>query len=270
LLHIATVHFGSPRWVEIQLAHLREHVPVPYETWTSLEGIGAGHGAGFDHVLEQGGQHAGKLNHLAFEIAARAQDDDLLMFLDGDAFPIADPMGLIAEGLQGAELLAVRREENLGDRQPHPLFCVTTVGTWRRLGGDWSAGYRWQDNLGRGVSDVGGNLLRQLELTRTPWFEVMRSNARELDPVFFGVYGGVVYHHGAGFRDAELSRLHLALGPKFAAPPSFGPARAVVRRRNYLRRERWERETKRRLLAESERLYQRIRAGGREWLDELV
>ena len=120
MLHIATVHFGSPRWVEIQLAHLRAHVGVPYETWTSLEGIDPAHGEGFDHLLEQGGTHAGKLNHLGFEIAARAEDEDLLMFLDGDAFPIADPMGLIEDGLRAASLVAVRREENLGDRQPHP------------------------------------------------------------------------------------------------------------------------------------------------------
>ena len=270
MLHIATVHFGSPRWIEIQLAHLREHVAVPYETWTSLEGIDPELGERFDHVVDQAGQHAGKLNHLAFEIAAVAQPEDLLMFLDGDAFPIADPMALISEGLGRAPLLAVRREENLGDRQPHPLFCVTTVGAWRELGGDWSAGYRWQDSLGRRVSDVGGNLLRQLELTGTPWAEVLRSNARELDPVFFGIYGGAIYHHGAGFRDAELSRMHRTLAPRFAPLPSFGPARRLVRRRNHQRRERRERATKRRLLAESERVYARIAAGGREWLDELL
>ena len=270
MLHIATVHFGSPRWIEIQLAHLRANVPVPYETWTSLEGIDPVHGTGFDHVLEQGGAHAGKLNHLAFEIAAQADEEDLLMFLDGDAFPIADPMPLIDEGLRAAKLLAVRREENLGDRQPHPLFCVTTVGTWRALGGDWSAGYRWEDRLGRRVSDVGGNLLRQLELTRTPWQEVLRTNARDIDPVFFAVYGDVVYHHGAGFRDAELTRLHHTLAPRPGPLPGFGPARALTRRRNQRRRAQWENEMRRRLLAESERVYERIDAGGREWLDELV
>lgn len=270
MLHIATVHFGSPRWIEIQLAHLREHVPVPYETWTSLEGIDPVHGEGFDHVLEQGGAHAGKLNHLAFEIAAQARGEDMLMFLDGDAFPIADPMPLIDNGMRGAELVAVRREENLGDRQPHPLFCVTTVGAWRALGGDWSAGYRWEDRLGRRVSDVGGNLLRQLELTGTAWTEVLRSNTRDIDPVFFGVYGGAIYHHGAGFRDAELTRLHHTLAPPHEELPGFGPARAFVRRRNHRRRARWERDMKARLLAESERVYRRIAAGGDDWLDELT
>ena len=270
MLHIATVHHGSPRWIGIQLAGLREHITAPFTTWTSLEGIDASEGHGFDRVIDQAGRHAGKLNHLAFEIEAQAAPEDLVMFLDGDAFPIADPMPLVEEALSRAKLVAVRREENLGDRQPHPLFCVTRVATWRELGGDWSGGYRWEDRLGRRVSDVGGNLLRQLELTGTPWVEVLRTNTREPDPVFFGIYGGVIYHHGAGFRDAELTRLHRTRAPKFGPLPSFQPARGLVGRSRSWRRERWERRTKRELLEASERMYERIAAGGREWLDELV
>jgi hypothetical protein len=270
VLHVATVHYGSPRWIDIQLAHLHEHISVPFTTWTSLEKIDPSHGRGFDHVIDQAGQHAGKLNHLAMEIAAQADPEDLLMFLDGDAFPIADPMPLVQEALSRAPLVAVRRDENLGDRQPHPLFCVTTVGTWRELGGDWSAGYVWEDRLGRGVSDVGGNLLRQLELSGTPWVEVERSNARDLDPIFFGVYGGVIYHHGAGFRDAELTRLHRTRSPRFGALPGFGRARVLTRRRRVRRREQWEQRTSQQLPEPSQRMYARIAAGGRDWLDDVL
>jgi len=108
MLHIATVHFGSPRWIPIQARELRRHLPVPFRTWTSLEGIDPSYGRHFDRVIEQSGPHADKLNHLAIEIGAEAGDDDLLMFLDGDAFPISDPMPLIESGLRNAPLLAVR------------------------------------------------------------------------------------------------------------------------------------------------------------------
>ena len=84
------------------------------------------------------------------------------MFLDGDAFPIADPMALIEESLAKAPLVAVRRAENVGDPQPHPCFCVTRVGTWRTLPGDWSGGFTWRGHRGKLVTDVGGNLLRAL------------------------------------------------------------------------------------------------------------
>ena len=143
--------------------------------------------------------HAAKLNSLAMEICSVASDDDLLIFLDGDAFPIADPMPLINDGLARAPLVAVRRAENANEPQPHPCFTVTTVGTWRTLPGDWTAGYTWTGVRGRPTSDVGGNLLRQLELTGTPWVQVLRSNRRNLDPLYFGIYGDVIYHHGAGF-----------------------------------------------------------------------
>jgi len=106
VLHIATVHFGSPRWIPIQVRELRRHLHIPYTTWTSLEGIDPSYGRHFDRVIEQSGPHADKLNHLAIEIGAEASDDDLLIFLDGDAFPIADPMPLIESGLRNAPLLA--------------------------------------------------------------------------------------------------------------------------------------------------------------------
>src|SRR5690242_8873001 len=113
MLYIATVHYRSPRWVEIQTRQLRRHIPVPYQVWTSLEGIDPSYATHFDRVFEQRGLHAGKLNHLAMEILAVAADDDLIMFLDGDAFPIANPMALIDDGLARTALVAVRRAENV-------------------------------------------------------------------------------------------------------------------------------------------------------------
>src|ERR1700739_2378151 len=124
MLHVATVHYGSPVWVDIQTSYLRRYMRIPYRTWVSLEGIDRSYGARFDHVLSQKGSHPGKLNPLAMEICHQALDDDLIMFLDGDAFPIADPMPLIDDALARAPLVAVRRAENLGDPQPHLCFCA--------------------------------------------------------------------------------------------------------------------------------------------------
>ena len=51
-----------------------------------------------------------------------------------------------------------------------------------------------------------GNLLRQLEEHNIDWLPLLRSNTRNPDPLWFGVYGHRIYHHGAGFRDRD-SRL---------------------------------------------------------------
>jgi hypothetical protein len=269
VLYIATAHFESPRWIEIQTNHLRQHIPVEFRTWTSLERIDPSHAVHFDRVLEQRGMHAAKLNHLAMEIGNEADDDDLIMFLDGDAFPIANPMPLIEEGLAKAPLIAVRRAENVQEPQPHPCFCVTTVGTWRDLPGDWSAGPTWPGARGEPTSDVGGNLLRRLELSGKPWVQVLRSNRRNLDPLYFAIYGDVVYHHGAGFRRGELSPAHRATSPERLPLPPVPGAHSAMRLLNRARWRRWEHSTERHHARESQRIYERIRAGGSDWVDEL-
>jgi hypothetical protein len=207
MLYVATVHYKSPRWIDIQAKYLRRHISVPFQTWSSIEGIDPSYSTSFDRVFEQRGPHPCKLNHLALEICHEAAEDDLIMFLDGDAFPIADPMPVIEEGLRNAPLLAVRRAENLDEPQPHPSFCVTTVGSWRSLPGDWSLGPTWPQARHELVSDVGAVLLRTLELSGTPWSQLLRTNGAKLHPLLFAVYGTVVYHHGAGFREKALPRI---------------------------------------------------------------
>jgi hypothetical protein len=122
---------------------------------------------------------------------------------------------------------------------------------------------------GRSTSDVGGNLLRRLELTGTPWVQVLRSNRRDLDPLYFGVYGDVIYHHGAGLTGG-LSRAHRAEAPASLVLPSTPGLLTAVRLVNGLRWRRWERGRERKLARQSEALYERIRAGGSEWLAEFV
>jgi hypothetical protein len=267
VLHIATVHFGSPRWIEIQTRYLRRHISVPYRTWTSLQGIDPSYGEYFDRVIDQAGRHPGKLNNLALEITHEAQDDDLLMFLDGDAFPVADPMPVVLDAFARAPLVAVRRAENGGDRQPHPCFCVTTVGTWRDLHGDWSPGHKWTLPDGRRPSDVGGNLLRSLELTETPWVEILRSNRTHLDPLLFAVYGGIVYHHGAGFRRGGTARDSM---PKRILPmPSSPLLRSVTRRIEAARLTSWRLRTRLPQMRESKRVFEKIQRDDPDWLSSI-
>jgi hypothetical protein len=270
MLYIATAHYMSPRWIEIQTRYLREHISVPYQTWASLEAIDPSYAANFDRTLEQLGSHAGKLNHLAMEILEQAADSDLLMFLDGDAFPIADPMPLITDGLSRAPLVAVRRAENVNQPQPHPCFCVTTVGTWRSLPGDWSAGPTWPGGQGWDVSDVGSLLMRKLELAGLPWVEVLRSNRRNLDPLYFAVYGDIVYHHGAGFRVEKVTATHRARALESGSVPTRASLTAVARVFSERRLRSWERATRERLAEQSERVFEKIDRGGAGWLSDFI
>jgi hypothetical protein len=203
MIHIATVHWKDERWVDIQLQYLHRHVTEPFRVYAWLNEVSHDHRGKYHYVnTEPVADHAIKLNLLADMIYFDSdRDGDLLVFLDGDAFPIGDAIGLVRERLASYPLVAVQRRENNGDVQPHPCFCATTVGFWKEIGGDWKSGHTWLDLQGNPTTDVGGNLLCQLERHGVKWCPILRSNRVDLHPLWFGVYEGIVYHHGAAFRD---------------------------------------------------------------------
>lgn len=211
MLHIATVHWMDDSWVDIQLKYLNHCISIPFKVYAFTSGLSEEHRSKYFYSSSEMIQlHPVKLNLLA-DIATMNSNDpnDLLMFIDGDAFPIGDIVRYIYEKLEKAPLIAIQRRENLGDIQPHPSFCVTTVQFWKTIRGDWKKGYRWINDKGKSVTDVGGNLLGILEQNHIAWHPMLRSNRRELHPLWFGVYEDLVYHHGAGFR-APVSRLDIS------------------------------------------------------------
>jgi len=209
LIHVATVHWGTERWIDLQLRYLDRFLPRPYRVYAFLTGVPAGHESKFFYSsVEPIKEHAVKLNVLAEIIRLSADDpSDVLIFIDGDAFPVAPLQPLIRDCLDRHPLIAVQRYENFGDLQPHPSFCMTTVGFWSEIGGDWKPGHSWLDRSGKKLTDVGGNLLGLLEGAGVDWYPLLRVNAHNPHPILFGLYGdaphgAVVYHHGAGFRGA--------------------------------------------------------------------
>ena len=211
MIHVATVHWRDDRWVDVQLRYLEEHLPEPYRVYAFLNGLEEDHSAKFHYSSDENiKEHSTKLNLLSDLIGFDAgSDDDPLLFIDGDAFPIAD-LGPLVEDLANHPLIAVKRAE-ASDVQPHPSFCLTTVGFWRDLGGDWrKGGHSWTNAVGREVSDVGARVLKAVDERQVDWRPLLRSNKTDAHPLFFGVYDDVVYHHGAGFRRARGGRLMIA------------------------------------------------------------
>jgi hypothetical protein len=169
-----------------------------------------------------------------------ADPDDIILFLDGDAFPIADPMPAIHEALEKSSLLAVRRDENSGDPQPHPCFCAIRVAEWQRLQGDWSPGMLWRNKTGKEITDVGANLYASLERTGSKWTPLLRSNLWNPHPLWFGIYGDVVYHHGAGFRPGKPTRADKETMAGFGQGEGIPVLGSLARMTNGLRRGREE------------------------------
>ena len=212
MIHIATVHYRDDRWIEIQLRYLERYTDEPYRVYASLDGIDARHDSRFhyaaDHSqLASGDRGSGidqKVNLLAREMTSQAEPDDLLVFTHGDAFPIVRWIDPVRRMVAESRLAAIRRDEN-SEPIPHWSFCATTAGFWTEIGGDWSRGRSW-DFDGRRVTDTGAALWEILERRRIDWRPILRTNAVDLHPLWFGIYGDLVYHHGAGFR-TQMSRL---------------------------------------------------------------
>ena len=133
-----------------------------------------------DLTLMPSRNHADKLNFLASRICEDAGDGDILIFLDGDAFPVADFLSDVKQKIEGNKLTAINVMENTGQKQPSPSFCATTMGFWKEIGGDWMPGYSWKDVDGNDVTDTGGNLLKQLEDFKVDWNRMTRTNNKNL------------------------------------------------------------------------------------------
>ena len=212
MINFATVHWNFDDWVDVQLRYIDRHTDEEHRVWSFLGRFGrkfAKHAAKFAYASDLPiRSHEWKLNLLGDLICAGDRDpEELIVFIDGDAFPIAPLTPYLRERLAAAPLIAVRRDENNGDRQPHPSFCATTVGFWREIGGDWRRGPTWRNPQGEEVTDVGASLLQILDERGVDWQPMLRTNRRDLHPLMFGVYDDVVYHHGGAFRPMAGGRL---------------------------------------------------------------
>jgi hypothetical protein len=218
MIHILTVHWKDDSWVDIQSEYLERNLASPYLSYAFLNYLPKDHSEKFFYSSTEGIQdHAVKLNLLADMASLNADsDNDILLFIDGDAFPVNEISEFLQQGLSDYPLVAIQRVENNGDMQPHPCFCATTVGFWKEIGGDWKEGYKWLNSKGDSVTDVGGNLLGKLEEASVSWLKILRSNKVNLHPLWFGLYGDMIYHHGAGFR-SPVSRQDMGVIRRVAA-----------------------------------------------------
>ena len=210
MINVVTVHWQTPKWVEPQLGYLERNLDEPFRVFAALNGIeDRSLWQRFYFAEDMAGTHYEKLNYLSEVVCEQAGRDDILVFLDGDAFPVRPLLPWMGEVLAAHPLAAVRRDENAGDREPHASFCATTTAFWQELGGDWS-------NYGR-------VLLRKLTERSVDWLPLLRTNTCDLHPLWFAVYAHRIYHHGAGFRP-RVSKVDEGHDPDLAkARPRAGP-----------------------------------------------
>jgi hypothetical protein len=210
LIHIATLHYRDESWIDPQLRYLERHTSEDYRVYTCLDGVDRRQFARFHHAEERWDPIQFEFDHLAAVISEQADPDDMLVFMHGDTFPIADWVGPVRKMLAERPLAGIRRDENLGEPHPHACFTATTPRLWNEIGADWARGPVWTGTNGAEVTDLGATLWRELSDRGIEWEPILRTNTVDPHPLWFGVYGDIVYHHGAAFRK-PMSRLDASL-----------------------------------------------------------
>lgn len=212
--HIITVHYKTNDWIDLQLKQINKHVSN-YKIWTYCDGIDIKSHQFKFHYCENSEidgskigylDHMLKLNSLTDVVLSDVdtQDNDLLIWLDSDAFPIKNMDCYVAEKLLRYPLIAVNRPENGGDVIPHPSFTCTTVSFWKEHRLNWNGvpGDNVPTNK-HGLHDPGGKMYIDLKEKNIEWYKLLRTRSLTRHEVFYTIYDDLIYHHGAGSRFPE-------------------------------------------------------------------
>jgi len=233
MIYVLTVHHLTNKWCEIQTYHIRKNLPdariisivddnsmmkyfdsallynvqMEKDSKTTLKNKNLG-------VITQTSQHSLLLDYLFDTLIAT--DNDIIIFLDNDAFPfdkscqqlldkvmsvgsVGDEVTRVGDKMSSYPLVSVQRLENNNDTFPHPCFTITTYGFWKTHKLTWSLAW---PTYYRKRTDVGTYLHYYLEKNNIIWFPILRTLTHNYHPILFGIYESI-YHHGAGSRKAQ-------------------------------------------------------------------
>lgn len=210
MIHIITIHFKTSKWVDLQLRQIDKYIS-DYKVWTYCDGFDITPHRHKFHFCENfkhskkianrgmSKNHQIKLNSLTQVVLndVDTQDDDLLIWLDSDSFPIKNVNDYVSKKISKHPLIAINRVENSGDVIPHPSFTSTTVSFWKRHKLNWNGipGGKF------GKEDSGGELYMYLLNNNIEWYKLLRTWSLKDHQIWFTVYDDLIYHHGAGSRE---------------------------------------------------------------------
>ena len=209
MIYFATIHHNTSQFIRMQEKYIDRYTSEPYKIYRALHIPDAQDFPDTETILNfdvssELNQHWFRLNYLSDRIMKVANDEDIIAFIDGDAFPSNEWVPLLKEALSSNEIYAVERRENpemlLRDYQkpyPHPCFFSTTVKFWR------ANNLSWQLNPAVGAETCGVLLKMQMDVEGWTNKPLLRSNAIDVHPLYFGVYGSCIYHHGCGNRQHQ-------------------------------------------------------------------
>ncbi len=201
------------RWIDLCLAKLQQFTPPGLSQvylWNNslndlalrkrlrnLPGVTYLEAAPYERLVHP---HAVPLQRLY--TLARAQDAEIIVTLDSDAHPIRPGWltELTSALANGAVLAGVWRDELSNGIAPyvHPSCLVTTVDSIERHQLRFD---RLPSTDGGEQSDTLSHFTKTLQAAGLPIYPLRRSNTNNIHRLIGGIYGDLIYHHGAGARN---------------------------------------------------------------------
>ncbi|HUB72986.1 MAG TPA: hypothetical protein VL979_02975 [Solirubrobacteraceae bacterium] len=146
--------------------------------------------------------HPGALDWLARRVAGSF---DYIVTLDNDSFPVrADWLEVLVGGCEaGASLAGVYRDEMAPEIDPfiHVSGLCVRARELLELGASFGRDASPEQEHNQ---DVGQRITYELTRRGRPLAPLRRSNALNYHFLLGGVYGDVIYHHGAGSRKGKF------------------------------------------------------------------
>jgi hypothetical protein len=136
--------------------------------------------------------HPKALDHL---VLAVPDEYDFIVTLDTDSFPVHDDWltALVGPCERGAAVSGVYRDEMAPEIRPF----IHVSGLCTRLQELRSLDVSFSREMGQ---DVGQNITEEFDRSGRTIAPLKRSNALNFHFLIGGIYGNVIYHHGAGSR----------------------------------------------------------------------
>lgn len=220
-IHIITIHHNSQHWLDLQLSKINKHF-TNHKIWTMYNkmdmrkhinkfdhcerGCVRNKGINFDGIPRRSWNHWTKLNNLTNMVVndENTKSDDILIWLDCDAFPVADVNDFIESKLNEFEFFAINRKEHNNSVIPHPSFAGCKVEFWKKHNLSWEG--IPHAPFGIQTHDTGGKIYNILQSNNIDWYKLNLSHTLTPHQYYFVIYDSLIYHHGAGTRRRRKMR----------------------------------------------------------------
>ena len=198
MIHILTVHYVD-KWIDIQLENLSKYIKEPFRVYTVLGENYEKHKDKFYYVEEGRDKHYNSLQKLHKVLDdENPNENDIIIVLDSDAFPIKSLDDYLEDKLKDYEFLAINAPEH--NYEPLPIQPFECFYAFRyNFFSKYEFWFKFEPGIHSNWIDW---MIDWFKNKSIEWYPLNRSSPLiNLHPLYFGIYDDIIYHNWTGSRN---------------------------------------------------------------------